>query len=101
MVSTLAIIYEVESKDENSSDLKTSMQNDINPKTGKKVWSTLSGISVLIFFAYACQCMSTLAVVRKETNSYIWPIFLFFYMTTLAYVSSLIIYQVGTLLGFG
>jgi ferrous iron transport protein B len=44
MVSTLAIIYEVESKDENSSDLKTSMQNDINPKTGKKVWSTLSGI---------------------------------------------------------
>ena len=101
MVSTLAIIYEVESGDENSTDLKTLMQNDINPKTGKKVWSTLSGISVLIFFAYACQCMSTLAVVRKETNSYIWPTFLFFYMTSLAYVSSFIIYQIGSYLGFG
>ncbi len=101
MVSTLAIIYEVESGDENSPDLKTSMRNDINPKTGKKVWSTLSGISVLVFFAYACQCMSTLAVVRKETNSYIWPIFLFFYMTTLAYLSSLLIYQLGTYLGYG
>jgi ferrous iron transport protein B len=101
MVSTLAIIYEIESGDENSLDLQTSMQNDINPKTGKKVWSTLTGISVLIFFAYACQCMSTLAVIRKETNSYLWPIFLFVYMTGLAYVSSFLIYQIGTYLGFG
>jgi ferrous iron transport protein B len=100
MVSTLAIIYGIESGDENSIDLKTSMQNDINPKTGKKVWSTLTGISVLIFFAFACQCMSTLTVVRKETNSYIWPVFLFFYMTTLAYISSFLIFQIGTYLGF-
>lgn len=101
MVSTLAIIYEIESGDENSLDLQTSMQNDINPKTGKKVWSTLTGISVLIFFAYACQCMSTLTVVRKETNSYLWPLFLFVYMTGLAYISSYLIYQIGTYLGFG
>jgi ferrous iron transport protein B len=100
MVSTLAIIYGIESGDENSIDLKTSMQNDINPKTGKKVWSTLTGISVLIFFAFACQCMSTLTVVRKETNSYIWPVFLFFYMTSLAYISSFLIFQIGTYLGF-
>ena len=101
MVSTLAIIYGIESGDENSIDLKTSMQNDINPKTGKKVWTTLTGISVLIFFAFACQCMSTLTVVRKETNSYIWPVFLFFYMTSLAYISSFLIFQIGTYLGFG
>ena len=101
MVSTLAIIYGVDSGDENSQDLKTAMQDDINPKTGRKVWTTLSGISVLLFFAYACQCMSTLAVVRKETNSYLMPFFLFSYMTILAYLTSLIVFQVGLLFGFG
>jgi ferrous iron transport protein B len=73
------------------------MLSDINPKTGKPVWNLLTGISVLIFFAYACQCMSTLAVVRKETNSYFWPFFLFFYMGSLAYLSSLCVYQIGSL----
>jgi ferrous iron transport protein B len=100
MVSTLAIIYGVEA-DEPSTDLQEAMRKDINPKTGKPVWNTLSAISVLIFFAYACQCMSTLAVVRKETNSYFWPLFLFTYMSVLAYVSSLAIYQIGTALGIG
>lgn len=100
MVSTLAIIYEVEG-DENSVDLRKSMQKDINPKTGKPVWTTLSAISLLVFFAFACQCMSTLAVVRRETNSYFWTIFLFSYMSVLAYVSSLCIYQTGKILGFG
>lgn len=96
MVSTLAIIYGVEG-DEPSSDLQEAMKNDINPKTQKPVWSFLTGLSVLIFYAYACQCISTLAVVRKETNSYFWPLFLFSYMTILAYLSSLFIYQVGRL----
>jgi len=100
MVSTLAIIYGVEG-DETSDDLKTSLQNDINPKTGKKTWSILTAISLLIFFAYASQCMSTLAVVRQETKSYFWPGFLFFYMTVLAYLSSLAVYQIGMALGFG
>ncbi|MBK8394508.1 MAG: ferrous iron transport protein B [Leptospiraceae bacterium] len=100
MVSTLAIIYGVEG-DENSDDLKTSIQKDINPKTGKKTWSVLTSISLLIFFAYASQCMSTLAVVRQETKSYFWPSFLFIYMSVLAYVSSLTVYQIGVLLGYG
>ncbi len=94
MVSTLAIIYGIE-KEEVSTDLQEEMRKDINPKTQKPVWTFLTGLSVLIFFAYACQCISTLAVVRKETNSYIWPLFLFFYMTSLAYFSSLLVYQIG------
>ncbi|MCB1178383.1 MAG: ferrous iron transport protein B, partial [Leptospiraceae bacterium] len=94
MVSTLAIIYGVET-DEPSSDLEQAMKKDINPKTGKPVWSVLTSISVLLFFAYACQCMSTLAVVRKETNSYFWPAFMFAYMGILAYISSLLVYQIG------
>ncbi len=100
MVSTLAIIYGVEG-DETSNDLKTSIQNDFNQHTGKKTWNLLTAISLLIFFAYASQCMSTLAVVRQETKSYFWSSFLFIYMTILAYLSSLAVYQIGTALGFG
>ena len=55
----------------------------------------------MIFFALACQCMSTLAVVRRETGGLRWPAFLFSYMTVLAYVTSLVVYQGGKLLGFG
>lgn len=96
MVSTLAIIYGVEG-DEPSDSLQEAMLKDINPKNQKPVWTFLTGLSVLVFYAYACQCISTLAVVRKETNSYTWPLFLFLYMTTLAYISSLLIYQIGSL----
>ncbi len=100
MVSTLAIIYGIEG-DETSNDLKTSIQNDSDPNTGKKTWNVLTAISLLIFFAYASQCMSTLAVVRQETKSYFWASFLFIYMTVLAYLSSLAVYQIGIALGFG
>ncbi|MCE9500074.1 MAG: ferrous iron transport protein B [Leptospira sp.] len=100
MVSTLAVIYGVEGNEE-SSGLHDAMRNDVNETTGKKVWTTLSAISLLVFFAFACQCMSTLAVVRKETNSYFWPFFLFSYMSVLAYLSSLAVYQFGVFLGFG
>ncbi|MCX7999823.1 MAG: ferrous iron transport protein B, partial [Leptospiraceae bacterium] len=96
MVSTLAIIYGIEG-DEPSDSLQEAMLKDINPKNQKPVWTFLTGLSVLVFYAYACQCISTLAVVRKETNSYTWPLFLFLYMTTLAYISSLLIYQIGSL----
>jgi ferrous iron transport protein B len=54
----------------------------------------------MIFFALACQCMSTLAVVKRETGGYRWPLFLFAYMTVLAYAASLLVFQIGTLLGF-
>ena len=54
----------------------------------------------MIFFALACQCMSTLAVVRRETRSLRWPLFLFGYMTSLAWVVAFLVYQGGRLLGF-
>jgi ferrous iron transport protein B len=54
----------------------------------------------MIFFALACQCMSTLAVVKRETGGYRWPLFMFGYMTALAYLVSLVVYQGGRLLGF-
>jgi ferrous iron transport protein B len=54
----------------------------------------------MIFFALACQCMSTLAVVKRETRSWRWPLFLFGYMTALAYTMSFVVFQTGRLLGF-
>jgi ferrous iron transport protein B len=54
----------------------------------------------MIFFALACQCMSTLAVIKRETGGYGWPMFVFGYMTVLAWVVSFAVFQVGSLLGF-
>jgi ferrous iron transport protein B len=97
MVSTLAVIYEVEGGDEESPGLRQAMLND-RRSDGSPLWDPITGFSILVFFAFASQCMSTLAVVRRETNSYIWPSFQFAYMTGLAYISSLAVYQIGKLL---
>ncbi|MFO0985140.1 MAG: ferrous iron transport protein B [Planctomycetota bacterium] len=67
---------------------------------GRRAYTPLVGLSVMIFFALACQCMSTLATVKRETQSWRWPAFLFTYMSVLAYVASLLVYQGGRLLGF-
>ena len=64
------------------------------------MYTPLVGLSLMVFFALACQCMSTLAVVRRETRSWRWPAFLFVYMTSLAYAGSFLVFQVGKLLGF-
>jgi ferrous iron transport protein B len=56
-------------------------------------------LSVMVFFALCCQCASTLAVMRRETNSWRWPAFTFAYMTALAYLGALVVYQVGTWIG--
>jgi ferrous iron transport protein B len=97
MVSTMAILYNVNEEDNDT--LKEKIKTD-RTESGKLTFSFLTSISLLIFFAYASQCMSTLSVVRQETNSYFWPSFLFFYMFCLAYLSSLFVYQFGKFLGY-
>ena len=67
---------------------------------GSRVWTPLVGISLMVFFVLACQCMSTVAIVRRETNSWRWPLFMVGYMLVLAYLASLITFQGGRLLGF-
>jgi ferrous iron transport protein B len=68
---------------------------------GSRVWTPLVALSLMVFFVLACQCMSTVAIVRRETNSWRWPIFMVAYMLALAYVGSFITYQGGRLLGLG
>ena len=99
LISTLGIVYGVGEADETSQPLREKLQNEINPETGKKVITPLVGFSLMIFYVLACQCMSTLAVVRKETGTWKWPVFIFGYMTVLAYLGSLAVYQIGSRLG--
>jgi ferrous iron transport protein B len=90
-IGSLATIYSVGTNDENT--IKNRMAQEINASTGKKTFNFASGISLLLFYAFAMQCMATLAVVRRETNSWKWPLTQLFFMTGFAYVVSLIAYQ--------
>jgi ferrous iron transport protein B len=101
LVSTLAVVYSVgEEDDEETPALRQKLQDAKRPD-GSPAFSWLTAISIMVFFVLACQCMSTLAVVKRETNSWRWPLFMFGYMTVLAYVASLIVYQGGLALGLG
>jgi len=101
MVSAMATIYNVEGADETSMSLREAMKNDRHPETGAPIYTPLTAISLMVFFVLACQCMSTVAVVKRETNSWRWPIAMIVYMTALAYVGSFLVFQGGKLLGFG
>jgi len=101
LVSTLSIIYNV-GKDENEeSETLIAAVRDAKDDNGKLTWTPLTALTLMVFFVLAMQCMSTLAVVRRETNSWIWPIFMLVYMTGFAYVAAFLTYQGGKLLGFG
>jgi len=98
-VSTMGVVYGIgDSGDEESTGLRQAMTQARRPD-GRKVWTPLAGVSLMIFFMIAMQCMSTLAVVRSETKSWKWTFFLIAYLTGTAYVASLLVYQGGRLLG--
>jgi ferrous iron transport protein B len=102
-VSTMGIVYsigEVDAGDDESTKPLREALSSAKNKDGSKAYTPLVGLSLMIFFALACQCMSTLAVVKRETGGWRWPAFLFGYMTGLAWIVSFLVYQVGSLLGF-
>lgn len=102
LVSTLAIAHNVGSDaDETSVDLIESLRAETHPETGKPMYTPLTAVSLMVFFVLACQCMSTIAVVRRETGTWRWPVFMVLYMTALAWLGSFATYQVGLRLGFG
>jgi ferrous iron transport protein B len=91
-VGTLATIYSVGGSD-NEATIKNKMAAEVNPKTGNKIFNFASGISLLLFYAFAMQCASTLAVTKKETNSWKWPLGQLIFMSSFAYIVALIAYQ--------
>lgn len=92
-VGTLATIYSVGGSD-NEDTIKNKMAAEVNPATGKKIFNFASGISLLLFYAFALQCASTLAITRKETNSWKWPAGQLVFMSGFAYIVALIAYQI-------
>lgn len=92
-VGTLATIYSVGDTD-NEDPIKEKMASEIHPETGEKVFDFPTGISLLLFYAFAMQCASTLAVTKKETNTWKWPFAQLVFMSAVAYVVALIAYQV-------
>ncbi|MGV3531849.1 MAG: ferrous iron transport protein B [Chthoniobacteraceae bacterium] len=98
-VSTMAIVYNVEDDDENTEPLRDTMRAE-KRADGTPVFTPLVCIGLMVFYVLAMQCVSTLAIVRRETNSWRWPLFQLAYMTTLAYLGAFVVYQGGRLLGF-
>tara|TARA_A100001011_G_scaffold240600_1_gene248553 strand:+ start:2541 stop:4643 length:2103 start_codon:yes stop_codon:yes gene_type:complete len=95
-VGTLAVIYNIDNYDDSvgkKEEIKNIMARETD-SNGNKIFTMASGISLLLFYAFAMQCMSTLAIVKKETNSWKWPILQFIIMTALAYFISLISFQI-------
>ncbi len=99
-VSAMSVIYNVE--DTGDEDLQPLRQRLLaaNHHDGRPVFTPLVCLSVMVFYVFAMQCMSTVAVVKRETNSWRWPLFQFVYMTATAYLAALAVYQIGSRLGY-
>jgi ferrous iron transport protein B len=92
-VTTLSTIYNISNDDDEHQGLIKTLQS----RNNDGLFSTLTALSLMVFYVFACQCMSTLAVCKRETGSWAWTLGMFGYMTTLAYLASLAVYQGGKL----
>jgi ferrous iron transport protein B len=102
-VSTMAIVYNVEDGDEDkqSTSVRLQMQKEVDPVTGQPRFTPVSAAALLVFYVLAMQCVATMAVVRRETESWKWPLFQWAYMAALAWLGATLVYQVGRALGLG
>jgi ferrous iron transport protein B len=101
LVSTLSIIYNVGKDSNEESESLMQAVRDAKKDDGTPAWSPLTALTLMVFFVLAMQCMSTVAVVRRETNSWVWALFMVVYMTALAYLAAFLTFQIGRILGFG
>jgi ferrous iron transport protein B len=102
-VSTMSTVYNVgktEKTESSMSGLAKTLQEQTRPD-GTKVYTPLTAITLMVFYVFALQCVSTVAIVRRETNSWKWPIFQWFYMGALAWGLAFLTFQVGKMLGWG
>lgn len=96
-VGTMGIVYSVGKVDDDTKGLSSAMQADRYPD-GRLVWRPLVAVSLLVWFVLAMQCMSTVAIVRRETGGWAWPIGMTVYMNALAYVACLVLFQAGSVI---
>ena len=94
-VGTMSTIYSIGSvSDDDAETIKNRMRDEVNPDTGGPRFTPAVGFSLLVFYTFAMQCMSTLAIVYRETKGWKWPAIQLGYMTALAYLSALAVYQI-------
>ena len=94
-VGTMATIYSIGSAStDDDATIKSRMKEEVNPRTGAPMFTPAVGFSLLVFYTFAMQCMSTIAVVYRETKGWKWPMLQLLYMTALAYVSAFLVYQI-------
>jgi ferrous iron transport protein B len=98
-VGTMAVLYSIEGGGRDTRALREAMLAE-RRSNGAPVYTPLTCLSLMVFYVLAMQCLSTVAVVRRETNSLRWPLFQVAYMTILAWVASVLVFQVGRLLGY-
>jgi ferrous iron transport protein B len=91
IVSTLAQVY---ATSEEGTSLRSAVRADVDPVSGEKIFTPATVASLLVFFVFALQCVSTLAIMRRETNSWRWPAFAFTYLLALAYGASFVTYRI-------
>jgi ferrous iron transport protein B len=94
-VATLATVFGISSGEDDPVPVSEALASATHTD-GRKLMTPLAGLSLMLFFVFACQCMSTIAVVRRESGSWKWPLLMFSYMTALAYLVSLAVYQLGS-----
>ncbi len=100
-VSSMGTIYGVALSDtDNTADLQTRLKWEKDPLTGKPFFTPLRAVSLMVFYVLAMQCMSTVAIVRRETNGWKWPLFQLGYMTVLAWIASFTVWQFGQFMGW-
>ncbi len=102
-VSTMGTIYGINAGQGQQERvyLGDRMRADRDPATGKPVFSVLTAICIMVYYVLAMQCLSTVAIMRRETNTWRWPLFQIGYMTALAYVATFLVYRGGILIGLG
>lgn len=101
MVSTMSTVFHLGDADDHPASLRQILRTAVDPASGRHLYTPLVAISLMVFFVLACQCMSTLAVARRETNSWRWPLFMLVMMNAFAWTLSFVVFQGGRLLGLG
>ncbi|WP_422008251.1 ferrous iron transport protein B [Roseivirga pacifica] len=93
-VGTMSTIYSIGAEDDDEVTIRERLRQEINPKTGEPMYNKAVGFSLMVFYAFAMQCMSTLAIVYRETKGWKWPIIQTIYMSAVAYISAFIAYNI-------
>jgi ferrous iron transport protein B len=100
-VSTMGTLYNIDNNSSGVIPLQENLRNQTDPVTGKQTFTLLTAVCVMVYYVLAMQCLSTVAVMRRETGGWRWPLFQISYMTALAYVTTFLVYRLGLWLGGG